>query len=73
MLRWLIAISLLALVAVGGLRIDRKIYDRFVTDDRGVQITTELGRPILIGHEHRWDLIVDDLRIPLARWMDDSP
>ncbi len=67
-LLWLIALWLLTLVAVVGMRIDRRAENRYLTDDFGTVITDDSGNVFVTGREHRWDLVIGGARVPLRRW-----
>ena len=67
-LLWLIAVGLLTLVAVAGMRIDRQTKNLYLTDDVGNVITDDVGNGFATGREHRWDLVIGGERVPLRRW-----
>ena len=67
-LLWLIALGLLALVAIAGMRIDRQTKNLYLTDDFGTVITGDFGNGFVTGREHRWDLVIGGERVPLRRW-----
>jgi hypothetical protein len=56
-LLWLIAIGLLTLVAIVGMRVDRQTENLYITDSVGNVITDNIGNRFLAGREHRWDLV----------------
>jgi hypothetical protein len=58
----------LALAAVNALRIDRQVRDQYLTDDRGITLTDDLGHGLTDWREHRWDLVIGTARVPLAKW-----
>lgn len=69
LLMWLIAIGLLSLVAVGGLRVDRQTRYLYLGDQQGNVVLNSRGNGILLDRrESRWDLVIGTARVPLMRW-----